>query len=321
MRREVETAPGSHATVIPLLVQGAKSPRTTDLPASLSELGRKENFPLDMRSFGDDLDRLMPRLQSLDPWCSFAPPERPPLMDGVFEDVLHLHWPVDPTSLLGHLPAGFEVDTYGGKAWISAECVGVATGWYRRTPRLLPAFRAAGRASERLGLQNFARMPTAWWRTHVSYRGRPGWLALYVASPNIVGAFLLRAYARTYPVNHRAFRFSRSGEDRSMQVAAKGSPSVRATYRPGGVAFIPRRDTLESFLYHRNLIHGGPPGSPLSSQVEIQFAPWSLRQAEALELKETFFKRFSLQPLDAPVAHTATRISAACWSAAPAGEQ
>ena len=315
VRREIEAALANGATVIPLLVQGAKSPRASDLPATLQELSRKETFSLDMRSFRDDLDRLMPRLQSLDPWRPFKPPEKPPLMDGVWEDILQLHWPVEPASLVSRLPAGFELDTYDGKAWVSLECVRVATGWYRKTPKLLPLFRATGRTLARLpGIKDVSRMEMVAWRTYVSYRGRPGWLLLYVALPSRPGALAVKAYSTLSAIHHRPISFTRTGDERSLRMVNQGVPSIEATYHPAGESFIPRRETLEAFLYFRYIYFSGSPGSNRSSGVEMQFAPWSLQRAELKDLKESFLKQLDLKPLGPPLAYAASRISATVWT-------
>ena len=67
----------------------------------------------------------------------------------------------------------------------------------------------------------------------------------------------------------------------------RGAPSIEATYHPAGESFIPRRETLEGFLYFRYMYFSGSPGSNRSSGVEMQFAPWSLQRAEVKDLKES----------------------------------
>ncbi|MBI2764835.1 MAG: DUF2071 domain-containing protein [Chloroflexi bacterium] len=317
VRREIETALASGSTVIPLLVQGARSPRSNDLPETLHDLGRKETFALDMKGFRDDLDRLMPRIQSLDPWRPFKPPARAPIADHIWQDSLHLHWPVDPDGLLSWLPEGFALDTYEGKAWITADCVRSSSVWFSKLPKLLPPVRLAGKAGSRIpGVGDFANQPIVNWKTYVSYRGRQGYLPLYMSLPTVASWLVWKATSPSMPFHHRPIRFTRTGEERSLSMAP-GGPGIRAKYRPVGDSFIARRDSIEEFLYHRFLVYSGAGASGSAGQMEMQFAPWSLKEVELLELKESFLKRFELKSLGPPVAHQSTRITATSWPPQP----
>src|SRR5947209_4538596 len=39
--------------------------------------------------------------------------------DQHWRDVLFLHWPLAPAALLEHVPARLQLDTWGGRAWIT----------------------------------------------------------------------------------------------------------------------------------------------------------------------------------------------------------
>jgi uncharacterized protein YqjF (DUF2071 family) len=315
VRKEVETALASGSTVIPLLVQGAHSPRRSELPESLQDLGRKESFPLDMKSFRDDLDRLMPRLQSLDPWRPFKPPASPPAVDNLWNDSLHLHWPVDPESLLSWLPGGFSIDTFDGKAWITADCVRSATAWFSRSPKLLPYVRTAGRLTSRIpGIGNFAAQPIVNWKTYVSYQGKQGYLPLYMSLPTIPSLLVFKAASPTLPFHHRPIRFVRRGDTRLLDMGT-GSPSIRVKYTTGGDSYMPQRGTIEEFLYQRFLVFSGGGATEGATHMEMQFAPWSLRVAQIQTLTESFLKSNDLEPLGPALAHSSSRITATSWPA------
>ena len=47
------------------------------------------------------------------------PPEgRPPIMYQSWENLLFLHWTVDPGIIQQTLPPGLTVDTFSGRAWL-----------------------------------------------------------------------------------------------------------------------------------------------------------------------------------------------------------
>lgn len=61
-------------------------------------------------------------------------PHRSWLMSMRWHDLLFMHWPVRPDVLRPHIPAGLELDTYEGEAWIGV----VPFGMRRVRPRFVP---------------------------------------------------------------------------------------------------------------------------------------------------------------------------------------
>src|SRR4051812_2152682 len=73
VRLEVAAALGRTIPVVPVLVQGAKMPRSEDLPAALAPLATRQAVTLDYEEFHDDANRLCDRLA---PIIGFGTPGR-----------------------------------------------------------------------------------------------------------------------------------------------------------------------------------------------------------------------------------------------------
>src|SRR5438093_9555315 len=85
-------------------------------------------------------------------------PRAPWVMAQTWEDLVFLHWPMDPDDLRARLPRGLSLDTYRGDAWVSITPF-VVTGL---RPRGIPAVP---------GLSSFAETNV---RTYVTRDGKPG---------------------------------------------------------------------------------------------------------------------------------------------------
>ena len=86
-------------------------------------------------------------------------PKLPTVMYQRWEELLFLHWPVEPQVVAEVLPPGLGVDTYKGKAWLGV----VPFSMRGVRPRFLPAVP---------GLSSFPELNL---RTYVvDKRGRPG---------------------------------------------------------------------------------------------------------------------------------------------------
>ena len=313
VRREIETALSTGSTVIPLLVQGARSPRKNDLPASLAELARKETVSLQMGSFQDDLDRLVPEIQSRDPWRPFKAPADRPMADFVWSDALMVHWRVSRADLLPHLPAGFELDEYDGSPWVSADAVGSADINLRMLARLLPAVRAVGRTVGRIpNVANVTQHPILNLKTYVTQRDRPGMLVLrmFMASGATmnVGKLLTRL-----PYRHAPFHSSRDGDERRIAMNGARAGAFRAAYQPDGEPFIVRPDTFEAFVHHRYVTYAGAAGSNDYRMFEMQYSPWTIQAARMRTLSHSLFEPLDIKPIGEPVTHAARRLTCTAW--------
>lgn len=95
-------------------------------------------------------------------------------------DLLIAHWPVDRAALAACLPAGLELDTYGGEAWLGIVPFTMADV----APRGMPA------------VPRLSTFPEINVRTYVRHRGTPGifFMSLDAASrPTVEGGRRHRA--------------------------------------------------------------------------------------------------------------------------------
>jgi hypothetical protein len=65
VRLEIEKALTSKTRVIPVLVEGAAVPKSSQLPESLSSLARRNGIAMSHASFGSDADRLIETLDRI----------------------------------------------------------------------------------------------------------------------------------------------------------------------------------------------------------------------------------------------------------------
>ena len=113
-----------------------------------------------------------------------------------WDELLFLHWPVEPQVVGDRLPPGLQVDIFEGKAWIGA----VPFSMRGVRPRFLPSVP---------GLSNFPELNL---RTYVvDTNGRPGVWFYSLDTPKRLPNWIARTFF------HLNYRFAR------MQVEAKGN--------------------------------------------------------------------------------------------------
>ena len=123
-------------------------------------------------------------------------PKLPTVMYQRWEELLFLHWPVEPQVVAKVLPPGLGVDTYKGKAWLGV----VPFSMRGVRPRFLPAVP---------GLSSFPELNL---RTYVvDELGRPGVWFYSLDTPKHLPNWIARTFF------HLNYRFAR------IQVEDKGS--------------------------------------------------------------------------------------------------
>jgi len=103
-------------------------------------------------------------------------PEQSVVMYQRWEDLLFLHWPVDPAVVAKDLPPGLRVDTFEGKAWIGV----VPFSMTGIRPRFLPAVPGISNFPE-LNLRTYvvdaAGRPGVWFYSLDTPKRLPNWIA------------------------------------------------------------------------------------------------------------------------------------------------
>ena len=144
-------------------------------------------------------------------------PRAPWVMAQTWEDLVFLHWPMDPDDLRARLPRGLSLDTYRGDAWVSITPF-VVTGL---RPRGIPAVP---------GLSSFAETNV---RTYVTRDGKPGvWFFSLDASSRLAVTAARALYHLPYhhaeftatPVSVAIVTRPRAGWPSSMGPSVPGRP-------------------------------------------------------------------------------------------------
>jgi uncharacterized protein YqjF (DUF2071 family) len=182
-----------------------------------------------------------------------------------WRDVLVASWPVDPDIVAAKLPDGISVDTYDGRAWLSA--VPFVMGDVR--PLGIPS--VVGRTFGELNL-----------RTYVTGAAGPGIYFFNLDADDELGVPFARAVFKL-PYYHAEMRVDRSGDSvdfRSHRVHEGAAPlDFDATYGPVGEPAQAAPGTLESFLLERYRFY--VKGRATVYCGEVNHDPWPLTHADA----------------------------------------
>jgi uncharacterized protein YqjF (DUF2071 family) len=188
-----------------------------------------------------------------------------------WHDLAFLHWPVEEARLRPHVPAGLEIETHGGSAWI-----GVVP--FRMTdvgPRALPPLP---------GLSAFPELNV---RTYVAHGGRRG---VWFFSLDAGDRLTVRVARRLFHLPYHDARMScvRRGDSvdyRSVRTE-RGQPPLtfRARYRPLGDVSTAKEGSLEDFLTRRMCLFAVDRSGAIH-RGDVAHDPWPLQPAEA-EIEE-----------------------------------
>lgn len=231
------------------------------------------------------------------PW---ALPDRPWSIAMRWLDLAFLHRPVRPALLRAHVPAGLELDTFDGSAWLGS----VPFRMEGVRPRRMPAVP---------GISDFPELNL---RTYVTAQGKPG---VWFFSLDVTGRLAV-AIARTWfhlPY-HRA-RMSSVERDAWIESTHARDERVafRARYRGIGAPFRAAPGSLEAFLVERYCLYASDRRGRIL-RGDVHHAPWTLQRAECeLEL-DTLAAQVGLGAAGGdPLAHFAHALDVVAWSLAP----
>lgn len=217
-----------------------------------------------------------------------------------WEDLLFLHWPIEPERLRSLLPQGLELQTYDGAAWLGVvPFVMAATRW-----RWLPPVPTAHRFAE----CNL--------RTYVRRGDRPGvwFFSLDAASRLAVAGARLGFGLPYFDARMACVREGATVQYRSERRDRRGPPAEfegRWTMRGAEATAAP--GSFEHFLVERYCLYAMRRGRLLCG--EIHHEPWRLTAAD-LELRRCDMTRLLGCELQGPPASVlaARPVEVAAWS-------
>lgn len=209
--------------------------------------------------------------------------------------LLFLHWPVPADELRPLIPAGLEVDTHDGQAWI-----GLVPFVVRHArPVFLPSMP---------GVSSFVEVNV---RTYVHHRGRdPGVWFFSLDASSRVAVYVART------LYHLPYRFAVMASDvhgarvhfRSRRIAPGPRPGTCAVeYEPRGAAVPARPGTLEHFLLERYVLYAAHAGRLYMGRVH--HAPYPMQEAAMEGLAEDLIAVADLvRPPREPLVHYASGV-------------
>ncbi|NYF88633.1 DUF2071 domain-containing protein [Tunturiibacter empetritectus] len=224
-----------------------------------------------------------------------------------WNDLLFAHWPIAVDAMARLLPAGLEVDSFDGWAW-----VGVVPFWMdqvrtRAVGERCVAVPSAGKFCE-LNLRTYARSRVT------------GLRGVYFFSLDAASALAVMG-ARTlfhlpYFLANMQREVSANGtiDYRSKRLMSKQSVRFEASYRGLGKVAGPSVDgTLEHFLTERYCLFTPHGGRVLVGH--IHHLPWPLKRAEAeIRVNELPAAHGIALSDRAPVLHFARELHVYIWS-------
>ena len=243
-------------------------------------------------------------------------PGRPWALSMRWEQLLFMHWPIDPEQMREAVPGDFDLDLYDGKAWIGVVPFQMAA----TRPRLMPAI------PRRLMPVSPSNFPELNVRTYVTVPTRRGPLpgVLFFSLDAASGlAVRLARLGFNLPYFDAQMKVQREPGDsgwihyQSVRTH-RGAPPARfaASYRPapGSNPTPGEPGSFDHFLTERyRLFTLGRRGRGARFG-EIAHKPWPLRKAECVvsECEMTAACGFAL-PDTEPVLHYVEEIEVAAW--------
>jgi uncharacterized protein YqjF (DUF2071 family) len=224
-----------------------------------------------------------------------------------WRDLLFMHWPVEPAPLARLLPAGLDVETFDGSAWLGV--VPLTMAGVRA--RFLPPCPGAAAFLE-LNVRTYVvpgrsfpepqRVPGVWF------------FSLDAASRSAV-----EVARRTYRLNYLRARMSQRREGGriafvSARIDSRAGPAgldVRFAPAPGEPAPT-RAGTLERFLTARFCLYAADPRGRLR-RAHVHHPPWRLRPADVEVRANSMLPLDGADPLRPALSWLADTLDVVAW--------
>ncbi len=195
------------------------------------------------------------------------PTDRPWVLQMRWLDLCFMHWAADAEAIQKWLPAGMQVDTHQGQAYLGV------------VPFRMEGIRPRG-TFDVPGLSAFPELNL---RTYVTVDGVPGvwFFSLDAAQP--IGVRLARTFFHLPYMDARMWVQRRGDltEYASLRTHHDEPPArFAAAYRPVGEVFTARPGSLEDWLTSRYALYSADRAGHIFRGA-IRHAPWPLQRAEA----------------------------------------
>lgn len=218
-----------------------------------------------------------------------------------WDEVLFLHWPVDPEVVRPMIPAGLELDTFNGSAWIGV----VAFRMSGVRPRYFP-----------VGVT----FPEINVRTYVWTPGRSG---VWFFSLDATSRLAVRSARIAFGLPYHDARITVRREMETVHYQgtrtdkSSGGAEFNVSCKPTGPVYRSAPETLDRWLTDRYCLYAADRAGRLAC-LEIHHAPWPLQHAE-LELRvNSMIRPLEIDlPKMPPLAHFARHLEVIAWRMVP----
>ncbi len=218
-----------------------------------------------------------------------------------WHDVLFLHWPVPPEVIRPLIPAGLDLDTFYGSAWI-----GIVP--FRMTG-VRPRYFPVGLAFPEINV-----------RTYVWTPGRSG---VWFFSLDAANRVAVKAARLSFGLPYYDARITVRSEPESVHYQSTRADKIsagaefNASCKPTGPIYRSAPETLDRWLTDRYCVYAVGRAGRLG-YAEIHHAPWPLQHAEVELRANTMTKPLEIQlPNTPPLAHFARYLEVIAWRMVP----
>jgi len=189
---------------------------------------------------------------------------RPWVMAQRWHDLLFVHWPVDVAALGALLPAGLELDTFEGRAWLGV----LPFRMSRIRARFLPPLP---------GLSAFPELNV---RTYVraGAERKPGVWFFSLDATNRAAIWTARTFFGLPYFEARMALVERDGW--ITYACERPGRAFHGRYRPTGAVYATRPGDLDHWLTERYCLYARDAAGTIR-RADIEHAPWPLQPAEA----------------------------------------
>jgi uncharacterized protein YqjF (DUF2071 family) len=188
-------------------------------------------------------------------------------MTQTWHDLLFVHWPLPPDALRPAVPAGLEIDTFNGSAWLG-----------------IVAFRLSAIRLRGLPEVPFtSHFPEINVRTYVTHGDKPGVYFMSLDADNRLAIALAKPWFRlAYHLSRIRYEECAEGIRFHSRRLERNSPGAdfTATYGPCGPVFKARPGSLEHWLTERYCYYSAGRSGKLY-RCDIRHTPWQLQRAQA----------------------------------------
>jgi uncharacterized protein YqjF (DUF2071 family) len=211
-----------------------------------------------------------------------------------WRDLLFAHWPVPLAVLRPLLPAGLEVQEFGGTSWVGVVPFRMA-GVMRRPWPDLPWVSAFPELNVRL---------------YVTRDGKPGVWFLSLDATNPLAVWAARRFF--FLPYHRATMSLAHEQGGIHYDSRRAGAEFAGQYRPTSEVYQAAAGTLEHWLTERYCLYARDSRGTLWRN-EVHHLPWPLQSADAVIERNSMLDGHGISLQGRPLLHFARRLDVVVW--------